>query len=128
MRVSVRHRGSFVHAERFLRKSFGNEWRKILEKYGRMGVEALASYTPVDTGLTASSWYYEIIQNENGRVSVVWNNSNVINHVNIALIIQYGHATRNGGWVEGRDYINPALQPIFDKIAKDAWKEVSSSI
>lgn len=124
---SIRQRGDFNKTEKFLRKSFGLRWRSVLEKYGRLGVEALSAATPVDTGLTASSWNYEIIQNESG-MSIVWNNQNVVNHVNIALILQYGHATRNGGWVEGTDYINPALKPIFEKLAKDAWKEVSSTI
>lgn len=124
---SIRQRGNFNKTEKFLRKSFGLRWRSVLEKYGRLGVEALSAATPVDTGLTASSWNYEIIQNESG-MSIVWNNQNVVNHVNIALILQYGHATRNGGWVEGTDYINPALKPIFEKLAKDAWKEVSSTI
>lgn len=124
---SIRQRGNFNKTEKFLRKSFGLRWRSVLEKYGRLGVEALSAATPVDTGLTASSWNYEIIQNESG-MSIIWNNQNVVNHVNIALILQYGHATRNGGWVEGTDYINPALKPIFEKLAKDAWKEVSSTI
>ena len=124
---SIRQRGNFNKTEKFLRKSFGLRWRSVLEKYGRLGVEALSATTPVDTGLTASSWNYEIIQNESG-MSIVWNNQNVVNHVNVALILQYGHATRNGGWVEGTDYINPALKPIFEKLAKDAWKEVSSTI
>lgn len=96
-----------------------------LDKYGEEGVRALASATPKDSGLTASSWYYEI-EHEKGQSTVVWKNSNVQNYVNIALILQYGHATRNKGWVEGRDYINPAIQPIFDKIADAAWKEVTN--
>ena len=85
---------------------------------------ALASATPVDTGLTASSWYYEI-SNKNGSAMISFHNSNVQNGVPIAIILQYGHGTRNGGWVEGRDYINPAIRPIFDRIADDAWKEVT---
>lgn len=97
-----------------------------LDKYGRLGVEALESATPRDTGKTATSWSYEI-ENQNGRVAISFLNSNVVNHVNIAIILQYGHGTRNGGWVEGRDYINPALRPIFDEIADEAWKEVTKS-
>ena len=85
---------------------------------------ALASATPVDTGLTASSWYYEI-KRQNGIVALNFCNSNVNKGVPIAIILQYGHGTSNGGWVEGRDYINPAIQPIFDRIAKDAWREVT---
>ncbi|WP_300855636.1 HK97 gp10 family phage protein, partial [uncultured Clostridium sp.] len=94
-----------------------------LDKYGRAGVAALASATPVDSGLTASSWYYEIT-NKNGTATISFRNSNVQNGVPIAIILQYGHGTGTGGWVEGRDYINPAIQPIFDQIANNAWKEV----
>lgn len=98
--------------------------RGILDKYAKMGVEALRNATPVDTGLTASSWYYEL-QNEDGKAVIEFHNSNVNKHVNIAIILQYGHGTGTGGWVEGRDYINPALQPVFDQLAEEAWKEVS---
>lgn len=96
-----------------------------LEKYGKEGVTALASATPVDTGLTANSWNYKIEQTKNS-VSIIFYNTNIQNGVPIAIILQYGHGTRNGGWVEGRDYINPAIQPIFDRIANEAWKEVRS--
>ena len=85
---------------------------------------ALSSATPVRTGLTANSWYYEI-EHQNGSVSITFNNSNVNKGVPIAIILQYGHGTRNGGWVQGRDYINPAIQPVFDRIAKEAWEEVT---
>lgn len=95
-----------------------------LDKYGREGVAALASATPVDTGLTAHSWKYEI-QQKKDSVTISFSNTNIQNGVPIAIILQYGHATRNGGWVQGRDYINPAIQPIFDKIANEAWKEVT---
>ena len=95
-----------------------------LDKYGREGVTALASATPVDSGLTAKSWYYEVsVTNESATIS--FHNSNIQNGVPIAVILQYGHGTRNGGWVQGRDYINPAIQPVFDKIADAAWKEVT---
>lgn len=129
--ISVRQKGNFNKTEKFLKKSFGRKWREILEKYGQLGVEALSAATPIDTGLTASSWEYEIIQNKSG-LSIVWKNQNVIDNkryeVNVALLLQYGHATRNGGWIEGIDYINPALKPIFTKMADAAWKEVSSTI
>lgn len=95
-----------------------------LDKYGRMGVKALEDATPRDTGKTASSWYYEI-ENQNGKATISFHNSNVENNVSIAVILQYGHGTRNGGWVEGRDYINPAVQPVFDEIADKAWKEAT---
>ena len=95
-----------------------------LNKYGQEGVAALASATPIDTGKTAASWYYEI-REENGEIIISFNNSNIQNGVPIAIIIQHGHGTGTGGWVQGRDYINPALQPIFDEIANRAWREVT---
>ena len=122
--ISFRQKGDFSKLTRFLEKA--KEAVKIgdLDRYGREGVAALSSATPHDSGLTASSWYYEI-KHENGSVSIAFNNSNINQGVPIAIILQYGHGTRNGGWVEGRDYINPAIQPIFDKIAENAWKEVT---
>ena len=123
--ISIKQKGSFSNVEKYLKKSLGRNYIQVLRKYGEQGVSALSAATPVSTGLTASSWSYEIIQND-GSVSVVWHNSNVQKHVNIAIILQYGHATRNGGYVVGRDYINPALKPIFDKMADAAWKEVTS--
>lgn len=124
--ISFRQKGSFRKTEKLLKKTLGKEWRSILEKYGRLGVEALSAATPVETGETAISWGYEIIQN-GSSISVQWHNYNVNKGVNIAIILQYGHATRNGGWVQGRNYINPALRPIFDELAKQAWKEVIDS-
>lgn len=97
---------------------------RTLSKYGQIGVNALAAATPLDSGQTASSWTYEIIQGS-GKYSIVWSNTNVVNGRPIAVLLQYGHATRNGGWVEGRDFINPALRPIFDKIVAEAWMEVT---
>ena len=122
--ISFRQKGDFSKLTRFLEKS--KEAVKIgdLDRYGREGVAALASATPKDSGLTASSWYYKIEQG-NGTVSISFHNSNIQNGVPIAVILQYGHGTRNGGWVQGRDYINPAVQPIFDKIVNNAWKEVN---
>lgn len=122
--ITFRHKGNFSKLTRFLEKA--KEAVKIgdLDRYGREGVKALSSATPIDSGLTASSWYYKI-EHENGSVKITFNNSNINKGVPIAIILQYGHGTRNGGWVEGRDYINPAIQPIFDKIAEDAWEEVT---
>lgn len=122
--ITFRHKGNFNKLTVFLEKADRTARLKDLDKYGREGVAALASATPVDTGLTASSWYYEI-KRQNGVVALNFCNSNVNNGIPIAIIIQYGHGTRNGGWVEGRDYINPAIQPIFDRIANDAWREVT---
>lgn len=96
-----------------------------LDKYGALGVEALMNATPIDSGTTASSWYYEI-QRQNGVVSLVFKNSNIIDYVPIAVILQYGHGTGTGGWVEGIDYINPALRSVFQNLADEAWKEVTS--
>lgn len=122
--ITFRHQGDFSKTTRFLEKVKGAVKLSDLDKYGREGVNALASATPVDSGLTAKSWYYTI-QNKNGSVTITFNNSNIQNGVPIAIILQYGHGTRNGGWVQGRDYINPAIQPIFDKIANNAWREVT---
>mgnify|MGYP003409510931 FL=1 len=122
--ISVRHKGNFDKLNRYLINVKKAVKIKDLERFGKEGVAALASATPVDTGMTAASWYYEIT-NQNGVATITFNNSNVNEHVNIAIILQYGHGTRNGGWVEGRDYINPAIRPVFDKIAKAAWKEVT---
>lgn len=126
MNISFRSKGDFKKTEKMLKKSLGRRYRNVLEKYGQYGVAALSAATPIDTGETAFSWSYEI-EEKGSSISVVWYNSNVQNGYNIAIILQYGHGTKNGGYVEGRDYINPALQPIFDKLAEEAWKEVSSS-
>ena len=122
--IRFRQKGNFTKLSNFLERAKNVVRIGELDKYGREGVAALASATPVDSGLTASSWYYEII-NRNGTAQITFYNSNIQNGVPIAIILQYGHGTRNGGWVQGRDYINPAIQPIFDRIANDAWKEVT---
>ena len=121
--ISFRQKGNFSELTRYLEKV--KEKVKIgnLDKYGQEGVAALSSATPVRTGLTANSWYYKIKQSKDS-VTLSFHNSNIQNGVPIAIVLQYGHATRDGGWVEGRDYINPAIQPIFDRIAEEAWKEV----
>ena len=111
---------------KFLKNLKKRKYLERLNKYGQQGVEALSSVTPVDTGLTASSWYYTIAENQNG-VSIYWSNSNIVKGLQTAVLLEYGHGTRNGGYVEGRHYISPAIQPIFDKIAKDAWREVTES-
>lgn len=116
--------GKFDKTNKFLKRA--SNWSKNvnLDKYAEKGVAALSSATPVDTGLTASSWYYRI-DRKDGLISITFLNSNINKGVPIAIILQYGHGTRNGGWVEGRDYINPAIRPIFDELAKAAWKEVT---
>ena len=122
--ISFRQKGDFSKLTSYLERV--REAAKIgtLDRYGREGVAALKSATPVDSGKTADSWYYEITRTS-GSVSIVFNNSNINDGVPIAIILQMGHGTGTGGWVQGRDYINPAIQPVFDKIANDAWKEVS---
>lgn len=122
--ISFKHKGDFSKLSRYLIKAKEAVKIKDLDRFGKEGVAALASMTPIDSGLTASSWYYEIEQ-KNGSTTISFNNSNIQNGVPIAVILQYGHGTRNGGWVQGRDYINPAIQPIFDKIAENAWREVT---
>ena len=122
--ISFRQQGDFSNLSRFLEKAKESVKIGMLDKYGRAGVEALASATPKDTGLTAASWKYEI-KRQNGSVTIEFYNTNVQKGIPIAIILQYGHATGNGGWVEGRDYINPAIQPIFDQLTNDAWREVT---
>ena len=124
--ISFRQKGDFSKLTRFLERAKNLVHLSDLDRYGREGVAALASATPVDTGKTAASWYYNIKINKESA-SIMFDNSNIQNGVPIAIILQYGHGTRNGGWVEGRDYINPVIQPIFDKIAEEAWKEVTKA-
>lgn len=121
--INIRQKGDFKNLSSFLEKTKEKLNLGLLDKYGREGVAALQAATPKDTGKTSESWYYKI-ERKNGSVSLTFNNSNQNKGVPIAIILQYGHATRNGGYVEGVDYINPALRPIFDKIAEEAWKEV----
>lgn len=120
--ISFRQKGNFSKLTRYFERVKEAAKISTLDKYGQEGVRALSSATPVDSGQTANSWYYEI-KHQNGSVAIVFNNSHINKGVNIAIILQYGHGTGTGGWVQGRDYINPAIQPIFDKIADDAWKE-----
>ena len=124
--ISFRQKGDFSKLTSFLERAKESVKIGDLDKYGQEGVKALLSATPVDTGLTANSWDYKI-ENKNGSVTISFFNSNIQNGVPIAIILQYGHGTKNGGWVQGRDYINPAIKPIFDKIAENAWREVTKS-
>lgn len=123
--ITLVQKGNFKKTNNFIEKALEFVRLGELDKYGRQGVKALAEATPIDSGETSQSWYYKIERNKSS-VSIVWCNSHVENGCNIAVILQYGHGTRNGGWVQGRDYINPAIQPLFDEIADKAWKEVSS--
>ena len=124
--IKFKHRGNFNKIEKFFNRISDREYLNLLDMYGQIGVEALSKATPVDSGLTAQSWSYKIEKNSD-TTTISWENSNVNQGVNIAVILQYGHGTGTGGYVQGRDYINPALRPVFDKIAENAWKGVVSS-
>lgn len=123
--VIIRHKGDFRKTRRFFDRFLEARFLNHLNKYGQEGVAALAAATPVESGKTASSWYYEI-KRSGTSFTISWGNSNENKGVNIAVILQLGHGTGTGGYVVGRDYINPAIRPIFDRIAKDIWKEVSA--
>lgn len=123
--ITVTSPGSFKKTEDFLGQMSKGELYKVLEHYGSVGVTALASATPVDSGLTANAWTYEIV-NRKGNHSIIWHNTNVISGIPVAILIQYGHATRSGGWIEGRDYINPVIKPLFDQITNEVWKQVTN--
>lgn len=123
--ITVSASGDFKNLERFLKNAGGRNYRRLLEEYGRKGVDALSMATPVDSGITASSWSYDISETSNG-FEINWNNSNVNDGVNIAIILQYGHGTGTGGYVQGRDYINPALQSVFDGFVDDLTKAVNN--
>ena len=124
--ITFKQKGDFSKLNNYFQKALGAMKFSYLDKYGKQGVAALTSATPKDTGKTSNSWYYEVIREDNS-VRIEWKNSNINDYVNIAIILQYGHATRNGGYVQGRDYINPSLRPIFDEMAEKAWKEVTDT-
>lgn len=123
MKITFQQKGNFSKATRYMERIKEIFHFGLLDKYGKDGVAALSSATPVDSGNTANSWYYEI-ENKKGQVRINFLNSNINQGVPIAIILQYGHGTGTGGWVQGRDYINPAIQPVFDRILQDIWKEV----
>lgn len=122
--ITITQKGDFSKTYEYLNKLKEPVRKQLLDTYGQRGIQLLAEATPKDTGLTAGSWSYDIIQKKDS-ISIVFKNSNIQNGVPIAVILQYGHATNNGGWVEGVDYINPALKPLFDELADEAWKEVT---
>lgn len=121
--ITIKTKGNFKKTDNLLAKILKRDYVTVLTKYGQLGVEALRNATPVDTGLTANSWSYEIVEDSSG-IKIYWKNSNIVKGVPIAVILQYGHGTGTGGYVEGTDYINPALKSVFEKIADAAWKEV----
>lgn len=122
--IRFKQSGDFSKLTKYLERAREILRLGILDKYGKKGVLALSAATPADTGKTAKSWYYKI-SNKTGKAVISFYSSNIQNGVPIAIILQYGHGTRNGGWVQGKDYINPSIQPIFDEIVDEAWKEVT---
>ena len=124
--LHFKHRGNFSKTMKFFNHVLRKDYLNLLNLYGHEGVLALQENTPIDTGLTAMSWDYEIEEDKkNGIIELRFINHNVVNDwANVAILLQYGHATRNGGWVEGIDYINPALKPIFDQLAEKVWKDI----
>lgn len=121
--IVFKQKGNFKKTRKFLKRCSNLQLDDLLDQYGKEGVEALARATPKDTGKTAASWNYAVHKSD-GRITITWSNSNIVDGVPIAVILQYGHSTRNGGYVEGVDYINPAMRPIFERIAQRAWGEV----
>lgn len=121
--IVFKQKGNFKKTRKFLKRCSNLQLDDLLDQYGKEGVEALARATPKDTGKTAASWSYAVHKSD-GRITITWSNSNIVDGVPIAVILQYGHGTRNGGYVEGVDYINPAMRPIFERIAQRAWGEV----
>ena len=121
--IVFKQKGNFKKTRKFLKRCSNLQLDDLLDQYGKEGVEALARTTPKDTGKTAASWNYAVHKSD-GRITITWSNSNIVDGVPIAVILQYGHGTRNGGYVEGVDYINPAMRPIFERIAQRAWGEV----
>lgn len=121
--LKITSKGNFNKTINFLDKAKTALSRSSLDEYGQMGVEALAKATPRRTGATAASWYYEIEKSQDS-ITITWSNSHINQNVNVAVLIQMGHGTGTGGYVQGIDYINPALKPVFEKIANDVWKEV----
>ena len=122
--ITITEKGSFNNTESYLRRLKTSDLYAVLNKYGSLGVNALANATPVNTGETAESWYYDIVARK-GYYSIRWHNLHIVDGRPIAILLEYGHATRNGGYVQGRHYIMPAIRPIFDEMANKAWEEVT---
>jgi hypothetical protein len=123
--ITIKVSGSFAKTEQYLSKLKAAQFFNILEKYGSIGVSILGSATPVDSGLTAQSWTYEVKQRP-GYFSIIWKNTNLVDGIPVAVMLQYGHGTGTGGYVKGRDYINPVIQPLFDRMMSDLEREVKS--
>jgi hypothetical protein len=123
--ITFKHKGNFSKTEKFFNSVLNRDYLNVLSGYGKEGVQVLSEVTPKRTGLTAASWTFEITQNASGEIAISFLNTNIQNGENIAIILDVGHATKRGGWVRGRHYIDPAIQPIFDRMAEAAWKEVT---
>lgn len=124
--ISFKHSGNFNNLEKFLKEMSKNDFLQVAQQYGQIGVDALSRATPVDSGTTAASWTYEIVSDAES-FDIYWKNTHENKGVNIAIILQYGHGTGTGGYVQGRDYINPAIKPVFDQMAEELWKMVTSA-
>lgn len=122
--IKIKHKGNFNKTEKFFNRVLKREYLNVLDRYGQMGVDVLRSVTPSDSGRTAESWNFGI-EEGNGSVTIYWSNSNENDGVNIAILLLYGHGLQNGGYVEGFDFVNPAMRPIFEKMADECWKEVT---
>lgn len=125
--ISIKSTGSFKNTDAFLHRMKHSDIMKALARYGQEGVSALAHATPTDTGETASAWSYEVVEEHKSVYSIIWTNSNVVAGVPVVILLQYGHGTGTGGYIHGRDFINPAILPIFDRIAADVWKVVTTA-
>jgi hypothetical protein len=124
--VSIKSKGDFKNFNKFVKHMMDHDYEKVIDRYARMGVKALSEATPIDSGETARSWDYEVHYSK-GRTEIVWTNSNVTKYgTPVAILIQYGHHTKSGAFVQGIDFINPALKPVFAKLADEIWKEVTS--
>lgn len=124
--VSIKSKGDFRNFNKFVKHMMDRDYEKVIDRYARMGVKALSEATPIDSGETARSWDYEVHYSK-GRTEIVWTNSNVTKYgTPVAILIQYGHHTKSGAFVQGIDFINPALKPVFAKLADEIWKEVTS--
>ena len=122
--IKIKHKGNFNNAEKFFNRVLRRDYLNILDRYGKMGVDVLRAATPSDSGRTADSWDFGI-EEGNGTITLYWSNSNENDGVNIAVLLIYGHGLQNGGYVEGVDFVNPAMRPIFENIANECWKEVT---
>lgn len=123
--ITFKHKGNFSKTKKFFNSVLNRDYLNVLAGYGKEGVQVLSEATPKRTGLTAASWTFEITQNSSGEIAISFLNTNIQNGTNIAIILDTGHGTSRGGWVKGRHYIDPAIQPIFDRMAEAAWKEVT---